>query len=120
MGRYPEMSPEERLLTAMLVRAIEDLTRKSGGLGGIIQRPDRIFEEAREWFSHQGEEEWSYRWVLEVLDIEHETVREVVKKIRDDPVGMKYWTAGPRMPLAGGGKRRKPQNDPEKLGTQGR
>lgn len=66
-------TPERGLLAAIIHRAFTDLELAS------TDRGDR--RTAWEYVTHDGVEEWSFRWACEVLDLDYRIIREVCLRV---------------------------------------
>lgn len=73
--------PYRRLLVAVLYQAIVDLTGKDLEIDDYQRTPWRVSEkeDATDWFLSRSKEPWSFRWILEMLDIEEKIVFEMIK-----------------------------------------
>lgn len=80
-----QCKPERKLLTGILLRAIHDYTRMYVRKGSnTLMVSSGNTATAEEWLFDEGrDDEFSYVWVCEHLDIEPDCLRERLRMIRD-------------------------------------
>ena len=73
-----EFSPEKRLIVAVLLQAVRD---------AYYPRFDKCFtfesqrDDAIDWLHSDSMEPYSYKWIKQILNIEHKTDVEILKQV---------------------------------------